>query len=691
MTTINIGGKRVKVGDEFMSLTPEQQQATVDEIAKGLGISAQQPQSPPPVDAVTDAGWSALSSIPKGISSAIGMARDVGEDLLGGGLTYGFDRLIGYTPDEAKARLENLKTIKSKYDTPISAPRSKDVRAGIETVTGPLYEPKTTLGEYADTTGQMVTGAALFGAGGPLARLFQGLIPGVSTEAAGQTARELAPEYEGPVRVGTALATGLIANRVTAPSSPNRVISDAMQGVTKEQMNDAMLLMDASRKQGGVPLTWPEAIQHVTGGRTTLDDVARFVENSRVGGPVMREFYADRPQRVGAAVAGQADAIDPFPARPEVIGPNAQRAAQGAIDATTARINNTTRPLYNAANPVQLSPAQMQAIRANPAYDAVVAQIRGNKYLGEHFKNVPDDSIEMIDAVQKVMRGDAAGLKQSTEGVDRFAASEAGSLQRRMVDEAKAVSPEYEAALAEQARLRGQYLEPLEAGPTGKIAATDDVRQQIEAIFPANPAANSAQGVGDAISALAKKDPQLAANVIGQHIDRVFAEAGQKLASGPNQAGGARFASVISGNTQQAKNLEAAIRALPGGDSKWIGFKKLLENLEATGRRKPVGSPTDMNQAIRGDLKSGGLVGESLATAGSPGRWMTKISDTYQEWRLGRNTETLARIFTDPKAGQLLSRLAMLRPGTAEYKDAIIRILMITQTPQNSVTTPNRD
>lgn len=36
MPTLNIGGKRVKVDDSFMSLTPEQQNATVDEIAKSF-------------------------------------------------------------------------------------------------------------------------------------------------------------------------------------------------------------------------------------------------------------------------------------------------------------------------------------------------------------------------------------------------------------------------------------------------------------------------------------------------------------------------------------------------------------------------------------------------------------------------------------------------------------------------------
>jgi hypothetical protein len=40
MPTLNIGGKRVTVGDEFMSLSPEDQNATVEEIASSLGPSS---------------------------------------------------------------------------------------------------------------------------------------------------------------------------------------------------------------------------------------------------------------------------------------------------------------------------------------------------------------------------------------------------------------------------------------------------------------------------------------------------------------------------------------------------------------------------------------------------------------------------------------------------------------------------
>lgn len=45
MATLEINGKRVQVDDSFRDLTPEQQQATVEEIARSMGVGAGQPQS----------------------------------------------------------------------------------------------------------------------------------------------------------------------------------------------------------------------------------------------------------------------------------------------------------------------------------------------------------------------------------------------------------------------------------------------------------------------------------------------------------------------------------------------------------------------------------------------------------------------------------------------------------------------
>lgn len=46
MATLNINGQRVKVDDSFLSLTPEQQNATVDEIAQSLGGQQAAPDQP---------------------------------------------------------------------------------------------------------------------------------------------------------------------------------------------------------------------------------------------------------------------------------------------------------------------------------------------------------------------------------------------------------------------------------------------------------------------------------------------------------------------------------------------------------------------------------------------------------------------------------------------------------------------
>jgi hypothetical protein len=48
MPTLNIGGNRVKVGDDFLKLSPDDQNSTVEEIARSLGVTSEQqaPQVP---------------------------------------------------------------------------------------------------------------------------------------------------------------------------------------------------------------------------------------------------------------------------------------------------------------------------------------------------------------------------------------------------------------------------------------------------------------------------------------------------------------------------------------------------------------------------------------------------------------------------------------------------------------------
>lgn len=641
------------------------------------------------VSALSDAGLSALSAVPKAISGLVGFPKDAGQ-ALGRATGYGIDRLMGYSPEEIINRQQKAEQRSAELASPLEPPGSGDVRSVIESVTGPLHEPETRAGKFADTTTQMVTGSMLAGVGSVLPRFVQGAVPGLVSEAVGQTPGVEGTRLEPWARGVSAVLSGGASAAVTAPKSAGRVVSEAMQGVTTQQMNDAMRSMSASRKQGGVPLTWPEAIQKVTGGTTTLDDVSRLVEQSPKGGPIMRKFYADRPEATTAAVNTQLNRIDASPTAPELVGPEVRQAAQGHLDRVNSGINDATRPLYDAAKGVQVFPTQFQQINT-PAFQKIVKEVRSDPFLGRTYANTADDSVEMLDAVKKWLDKYGAASKKSDSATQRFSGAIAASEKSNVVNTAKMMSQEYDDALRMQADLRKRHLEPLVNGPTGALSQTDDLTRQIGELFPANPLPNSEHGVSKAIQILAKKDPRLAANVVGTHLERVFNETAQKLTSGHNQAGGARFAAILAGNTQQSRNLEAAIRALPNGASKWAGFKQLLTNLEATGTRKAQNSATSINEMIKSNLKGGSIPGQIASTALSPQRALSIVKDTYEMWRIGRNTQDLARLFTDPTAGRQLARLAMLKPGSPEAIAATARVLLITQATGNGIVSPDRN
>jgi hypothetical protein len=73
-------------------------------------------------------------------------------------------------------------------------PTSGEVRQGVESVQGPLYEPKTTAGEYAQTGGEFLPAAAA-GPGGLVRRLAtQVALPAITSETAGQITKGTAAE-----------------------------------------------------------------------------------------------------------------------------------------------------------------------------------------------------------------------------------------------------------------------------------------------------------------------------------------------------------------------------------------------------------------------------------------------------------------------------------------------------------------
>lgn len=541
-----------------------------------------------------------------------------------------------------------------KENRPAQALGSASIRQRFEDATGKLYQPQTTAGRYAQTVGEFIPGT-----GGKLANVLRyAVAPGIASEAAGQATEGTA--FEPFARAGAAVAAGGVASMIGRGNRAPEALAPALQGIDDAALTNAKSIMDDAARQG-ITLTWDEAINHATKGATSLGDVRRLIEQTQEGAAVLRPIMAQRPGQVDAAARRTFDRIVPQPAQPFGVGRVAGEVAESRVNDVRDAINAATDPLYSAASGVRLSAQDMARVRALPGYSEAAAAIRKDPQLARYVQGLPEDSVGFLNEVKKYL--DTAG-KQAASAVNPQ-----GNMQRAagygidasaVKQAAEAASPEYARALAIQQQARETILQPILDSPIGKIAGKDTTtKQALEALFPKDPLVGSAGDVSQAVGVLAKAKPIVAQHLVRMHAEGVFNQAAKNLQGGENVMGGAKFAAAIRGNAQQAENLEAAIRALPGGDARWDGFTKLLDALEATGKRPAPNSATAPNQVLLERMKGGGWLGEATNAVATGGLKLPgKITKWYEGVQQGKNAEGLAKILVDPNALPLLRALA---------------------------------
>jgi len=491
-----------------------------------------------------------------------------------------------------------------------------------------------------------------------------------SNPAFQQVSRSVALGFAGS-SIGDARAAMAPMGSVGSASS---LLKDAVPNLTDDEARKALDLLDQSFKRGS-PITLPEAVQKASGGKTNLADIQRVVEQSRKGGPIMKEFFSNRPannaQMVGNAAS---DVAGGAVGEPSAAAPVVQGAAQGEIDKAVGQVNAASRPAYEATanNPgVLLSDASMTALKKNAAIESALDAVRSNPIKYGDLRGMPDNALPVLDAAKKYLDDVTSASERAGEN---YAAKNAGTAATTLRDAITSEYPRYASALNIQGAGRRLLVEPLEQSPTGKLAGLSDWAKQAGTILEANPAPGSEKGVADAVSTIVAKDPQAARTLVSAKILQTFNEASQNLSAGPNQFGGAKFASIIRGNSQQAKNLEAAIRALPDGDKAWDGMNQVLNILEAQGTRQPAGSMTEFNSQIAKDMGQSGLKrGAALAMA--PTRLMSVADDLYQKFTYGQNAKLFARIFTDPQAITEMQTLRQLKPQNLAARAVVVNII----------------
>lgn len=623
-------------------------------------------------------GKAAVSGLDKGMAGMAGGPADIA-GMVQDAVNWGQSKVQGRPLAEIQAEADKNAVISRKTLAQYGGKAFHDA--------SPLkYDPQTTAEKYVESAAEFLPSVVLpAGAAGRMARAGEviglGIAPGVASEAAGQLTE--GTSYEPYARAGAAVVGGATGHWATAPNAAGAAVSRAARGANQAQIDEAERLFQHAQAMG-LPITRAEAVQHVTGGATNLGNLQRVVE----GSGELRPFMAERPGQVADAARTQFGRLGPVSQDPHGIGPAVGEAAQGTVQDVTNAINRQTRPLYDAAQQQRVGPAVHQALMGDPLYAQTLQEVRNNPALNRTIEHLPDDSVGVIDLVQRRLREQADNAAiPGQASTSNLAAANFGDARTAPIAAAETatgsrpgVQGTYEQARAEQTRLREQYLNPLMSGPIGKLAQRDIPTQKaISALFPTNPLPNSEGAIGQAVAAVAQRNPRAARELVRAHVESTFNEATQRLQSGANEFGGAGFAAALRGNPQQAANLEVAVTALRGGQT-YQGFNRFLDILEAQGSRQRIGSQTAFNQEVQKGLKSGGTVAEALSSVASGGiKLPSKVNQRIEQWRMGGNVAEIADILTNPAAAGLFRQLATAPANSAKAGAIMTRLAYLAE------------
>lgn len=556
-------------------------------------------------------------------------------------------------------------------------PSSMDINHAIESVFGQQHQPQTTPGRYAETIGEFAPNALI--PGGVAARVARVVAPGVASEFAGE-ATEGTP-IEPLARVAGALGGGVAAEAgINVANVPENMLRTATAGATDADLAAAQALQQRAARQG-VRLTRAEALQQVTSGGTGMQDMQDLVETSPHGSPIMAPFMRDRPQETAAAVEGFANRVAPPTPQPSVLGLRTQSAAGNLIDQERQTINARARPNYEALTNEEMPVHDFQALMQDPAFARAMQTVRGNPMLNHGLENLPDTNLSVINRVVQQTRqlGENAIPNPNRESGSNFVASQFARAERDASNTASRASSYHAPGLNQQVipeesnwdaahrtvrEGREATLEPMQAGPLGRVAETSDPQQQTRALFPAAPPAGGANETEAAMQQLSAADPDAASGIARQHIlgGRAGAtEQMQQLAGGENQFGMARWASNLAGNPEQQKALLAGFRALPNGGALADELADLIETGHATGRRYPSGSRTAARTELMDQAR----------------RVIPEVPKFASQVMLGQRARRLAEFLTEhPDETAAALRAARDRAGASSLQPMLADLLL---------------
>ena len=595
--------------------------------------------------AVEKAIGKAALPVVEGVSGILGLPGEVKKSLDVGGAELA--KLFGFTPaqyESAKQYLDvggQVKKMTGADKLPsMEMPTSGQItdlarQAGI-----PMERAETAPGRLAQTFARNVVGAPV------KAALVPSAVSAVGEESLGGVFA--GTPLEPYARMAGGVGLPLLLSPFAAKSPLERMYAESTQRMTPQEVQAAANLQKQSF-QAGMPVTSFEAMQQAAKGKTTLPSLQRQVEATPASAPVMQEFMANR----GAQTQQTLEQAFPTTAR-EQMGTQVQRAAQAEQKALQKQIVEEGGGAFEAIKEKKIPQSWMKNLENESAVIAEAAKaVDTVPAYRDLLKGYETNSIARIEAMRQFLSDKYTSLSAQNMGKVTGEMKAYDDARRMLLKKADAQVADYKPAREEYNAIRERVEAPVRESPIPKLAATNELPQQFGDLFATKAAeiGLTPKKVTLAVEALAKTDPTLPKDFLTQYM-RASLENVQRAAS--TQAGtvGARFADTIAKNTTQRENLRAAFKGVYGdkGNEAVNGLNKMMDILEAQGRRLPSGSPT----AEKGMLAE--------ASAGSVGRALKQplsaAGDLYQSIFFGQDYNRIAKAITSPDGVMTLEKLA---------------------------------
>lgn len=552
----------------------------------------------------------------------------------------------------------------------------------------PEAEFNTPVGRVADFTTQLASsgginprnvvkaGQSLVGAGGlkPLdsfSKLGKNVgFTGITGTLGGSTLESLkgiGVDNSAVQMIAPALVMALSGGAMATRGTPSTIVNDAIKGMSAEQLKAADDLVRKSYAMGG-NLTGAEAIAQVMGGNR-LTSTQRFVEQQPQGSSAqtMANFLRKRPEGNVQMVERSIGGVSPLQALEET-PVRLQQVAEKTIAGAKKMRTEAVDPFYKEAGKVAIPKDELTGYLSDPRIKDAVDYVRNTGKYG--VKNMPENDMRVLIAAKQSLDDDYATQLAGATGLQKNAGGVTWAAREKLDNFLASKSPVYAEGRDIYNQVSTDIVSPLKSGRVGQLSqpiasSEQGIRAQSEILMPRAPRATSPENITKTIEILRRQDPTVAQDWTRQNLKGIFDETTKDLVGGQNQFGGAKFAATIAGNKQQKDNLRALVTSSSGMQA-WKGFEDMLDVLQAQGQRLPANSATSFNQMAAEAMGSGGL-GALPTTVSQP----SKIAKFYEKWRIGNNSEMLAKILTDPNTITKLEELAKTKPNSLKAQTIV--------------------